>query len=110
MYVLEQNGKAAYNISTASCVRLELTKEKPQRYGEYAKYAAVIMLYYINEGGCILGGYESAEEAAAIYKAFIMAIADGVQVFDLNGMLTEQPEENYEEIGPIEIDGPEIGD
>lgn len=110
MYVLEQTGKAAYNISTASCIRLELTKDKPKRYGEYSKYAAVIMLYYINEGGCILGGYDSAEEAAAIYKAFVMAIADGVNVFDLNGMLTEQPNNDDEEIGPIEIEAPQIGE
>lgn len=101
MYVLDQFGKSLYNISTASCIRLEYTKDNPKRYGKYAKFIAVIMLYYVNEGGCILAGYEDADEAEDAYTSFALAIANkDINVFDLNGALSTPP---------IEDEGPEIG-
>lgn len=110
MFVLEQKGRALYNVSTSSCIRLEFTKDNKKRYADLSKYSAVIMLYYVNEGGCLLGGYESEEEAKEIYRMFLLAVADGVNIFDLNGLLTEDGKKNEVEVNPIEIDAPEIGD
>lgn len=89
MFVLEQNGNSAYSIDNAYAIRVEQVDKEQKRYAAYLEYEAVIIVYYNNEGGCVIAKYKSLEDAYNQFYDLLKAISEGAVVYDFNGCLSE---------------------
>ena len=98
MFVLEQEGGSAYSIDNAYAIRLEEVEKNKKRYEPYLDYAAVIIIYYNNEGGCVIAKYKEMEEAKAQFYDLLMAISEGAVIYDFNGCLSEDDKRDKETI------------
>ena len=104
MFVLEQTGVSAYSIENAYAIRLESVQKNKLRYQNYLDYEAVIVIYYNNDGGCVLAKYKNMKEANHVFCGMLKAMSQGVTLIDLNGKITNPTP------GPIDEQEPERGD
>lgn len=103
MYILSQNGLATYNADNAYAIRLEYTCKDAKKYGKYRDAAAVIVIYYKDNGkitGSILAQYKEESDGEFFYRDLLLAIADHIAVYDFNGMLQQEKKTIVDESEP----------
>lgn len=82
MFILDQRGRNAYNITNVS--NLYISQDKKE------KTSSSVLGLTINGGECrVIARYNTYERALHVFKEILEAISDGINLFDLNGMLAD---------------------
>ena len=82
MFILDQRGRNAYNITNIS--NLYISQDKKE------KASSSVLGLTINGGECrVIARYNTHERALQVFQEILEAISDGISLFDLNGMLAD---------------------
>lgn len=107
MFILDQRGKNAYNI--INIANLYISHDKKD------KSPSTVLGLTLESSECrVIARYNTYERAVDVFKQILEALSDGINLFDLNGMLAEHYQNRIidrdieKEFGSLEIeDAPE---
>lgn len=109
MFILDQRGKNAYNV--INIANLYISQDKKD------KSTSTVLGLTLESGECrVIARYDTYERAIAVFKQILEAISDGINLFDLNGMLAEHYQNRIidrdieKELGELECEIPEWED